>query len=78
MLLTIWVKPGVRAGAGVAPPEGDEPYDLIVRVPARPVDGAANAAVIRALADHFGVRKSDVSVVSGATSRVKRVQIEGR
>jgi uncharacterized protein (TIGR00251 family) len=48
---------------------------LAVRAP--PEDGKANAAVIALLADRFGVAKSAVSVVSGATDRRKLVEIHG-
>ena len=50
---------------------------LVVKVTARAVDGQANAAVIRALADALGVPRRAVSLVSGATSRTKLVQVEG-
>ena len=50
---------------------------LRVRVMAPPVDGAANAALIRLLAKRLGVAKSKVSLVSGATARNKIVEIEG-
>lgn len=48
-----------------------------VWVTASPTDGQANAAVCEALARAFDVPKSRVSVVRGATSRQKRVAIEG-
>jgi uncharacterized protein (TIGR00251 family) len=50
---------------------------LAVRLTAAPSDGAANAALIRLLAKALGVRKSDVSLTSGATSRMKRLHIKG-
>jgi uncharacterized protein YggU (UPF0235/DUF167 family) len=39
------------------------------------VDGAANEAICELLAKHFGVHKRDVSVVAGATSNKKVVEI---
>ena len=48
---------------------------LKVRISAAPVDGAANAELIKLLAKKFGVAKSDVSIVSGETSRNKRIRI---
>jgi hypothetical protein len=50
---------------------------LRVRVTAPPVDGKANAALERLVADALGVRKSAVSVVSGARGREKTIAIEG-
>lgn len=50
---------------------------LKVQLNAPPVDGEANLALVRLLADALGVRKSAVAIVSGETSRHKRVRIEG-
>ena len=58
----------------VGPSVGDR---LRVAVTAPPVDGAANAAVIEALAAAFSVRRAAVSIVRGETGRRKTVRIEG-
>jgi len=50
---------------------------LRVRVAAPPVDGAANKALLRLLADELGVSRGAVRLASGETSRVKVVEIEG-
>ncbi len=50
---------------------------LKIRLTAPPVDGAANEALIRFLADKAGVPKSQVEIVSGHTSRDKIVRISG-
>jgi uncharacterized protein (TIGR00251 family) len=50
---------------------------LRVRVAAPPVDGAANAALCRLLAQTVGVGRGNVRLVSGETSRRKVVEIEG-
>ena len=50
---------------------------LKVAVAAPPVDGAANAALIALLAKHFGLPKSAVTLVSGASARTKRVALAG-
>jgi uncharacterized protein len=49
---------------------------LKVRLAAPPVDGAANAELIKVLAKKFGVSKSDVAIVRGETSKNKRIKIE--
>lgn len=48
---------------------------LRVHITAAPVDGAANVAVVRALAEHFDVPKSQIKIVRGETSRDKVVEI---
>lgn len=50
---------------------------LVVRVTARAVAGKATEAALRALADALAVRRRDVSLVSGATSRDKVVEVVG-
>lgn len=64
-------KPGIgewRAGA-----DGRE--ELEVRVSAAPTDGEANAAVIKLLAKALGVPKGSIAIVSGETSRHKRIAV---
>ena len=46
-----------------------------LRADATPADGAANEAVIKLLAKALGVSRSELSIISGATSRHKRVEI---
>jgi len=58
----------------VGPMVGDR---LRVAVTAPPVDGEANAAVIDAVAQAFGVRRSSVSIVRGERGRRKTVSVEG-
>ena len=48
-----------------------------LRVAAPPVDGAANAELIRFLAKTLGVAKAQVTIVSGATGRRKKVRVSG-
>jgi uncharacterized protein (TIGR00251 family) len=50
---------------------------LLVRVTAPPVDGAANDALIRLIADLFAVPRRAVCIVAGERSRHKRVGIDG-
>ena len=50
---------------------------LKVKVMAPAVEGAANNALIRLLAEELGIARRDVRIVAGATSRQKLVVIEG-
>jgi len=50
---------------------------LLLRVTAPPVDGAANAAVVAALAQILDIPRNAVRVVEGETSRNKSVEIAG-
>lgn len=56
---------------------GEREGRLLVRTTAPPVDGAANEAVRRLVAAHFGVHRRDVTLVAGAHSRDKVLRIEG-
>lgn len=48
-----------------------------IKVTEKAMDGRANAAVIVALSLRFNVRKSNVSIVKGAASRDKMIEITG-
>ena len=50
---------------------------LKIRLTSPPVDGAANKLCREFLADLFSVPKSSVEIVSGETSRHKRVRVSG-
>ena len=64
-----------RAGrTGAAGTRGDA---LLVRLAAPPVEGAANDALVAFLARAFDRPKRDVRILSGQSSRDKRVAIDG-
>jgi uncharacterized protein YggU (UPF0235/DUF167 family) len=50
---------------------------LKARVRAAASEGEANAALVRLLAKSLGVAPRQVSLVAGATARIKRLKIEG-
>ena len=66
----------VRPGAGRTAVGGSFDDALVVRVSARAVDGQATQAAL-AVARAFGVRRRAVTLVSGATSRTKVVDVAG-
>jgi uncharacterized protein len=72
-ILNIRVIPRAKR-AGVAGTRGEA---WLVRLQAPPVDDAANEELIALLAQVLGVSKRAVSIVSGETSRHKRVQVIG-
>lgn len=70
MMFTVRVKPGSNRTEVVK----DDETHFTVRVTARAVDGRANDAVIAAFADYFDCAKSALSIISGKTSRTKRLE----
>lgn len=48
---------------------------LKIQLPAPPVDGAANEALTRALAEAFDVPRSAVNLLAGSTGRRKTIEI---
>ena len=73
MRVTVRVQPGsARPGVG-----GEHDGALTVRVSARAVDGRATEAALRAVAAAFGVRRRAVTLITGAASRTKIVEVAG-
>ena len=79
---------GVRLAVRLTPRAGRDALDgtgvdaqgrpvLLVRLAAPPVDGAANEALEAFLADLLDLRKKDVTIRSGQTSRTKIVSLAG-
>ena len=48
---------------------------FVVSVKEPPIQGRANQAIVRALAEFFGVSVSRVTIISGHTSRSKLIDI---
>jgi uncharacterized protein len=69
--LTLHVQPGASRTAVIGT-HGDA---LKVRLAAPPVDGKANAELLRFLAEAFGVPRRNVTLLRGETSRAKVVRI---
>jgi uncharacterized protein (TIGR00251 family) len=73
--LTVDIQVVPRASRTVVGPLVGE--RLRVAVTAPPVDGEANLAVVAALAEAFGVRRSAITIVRGERGRRKTVRIDG-
>ena len=67
----------VRPGAARTAVGGEHGGALVVRVTAPAVDGRATEAALAAVAGAFGVRRREVTLISGATSRIKVVDVAG-
>lgn len=48
---------------------------LKIKLTAPPVDGKANDALIKILAEYFSVTKSKIKIMAGATSKNKTIKI---
>jgi uncharacterized protein len=69
----------VRVAARAAKSEvvGFHDGALKIRIAAAPVDGAANAELVKLLARTFDVSKSAVEILSGQTAKTKQIKISG-
>jgi uncharacterized protein len=72
-VLTLRIIPRAAKNA-IQGPHGDA---LKIRLSAPPVDGAANAALIDFLSDALSLPRARIQLLSGQTSRTKRVRLEG-
>ncbi len=72
-ILPVHAQPGARK-AGVVGVHGQS---LKLAVRERPVDGRANKALVEALRDAIGVKRSQVELIAGETSRDKKFLIRG-
>jgi uncharacterized protein (TIGR00251 family) len=73
VLFAVRVSPGASRSRIL----GEHAGALKLAVAAAPEKGKANKAVIDFLAEALGVRKADVTVVAGETSRDKRIRVTG-
>lgn len=71
VILALHIQPGAKQTA-VAGPHGDA---LKIRLAAPPVDGKANTALLEFIAAKVGAGRTAVELLSGQTSRAKRVRI---
>jgi uncharacterized protein (TIGR00251 family) len=69
----------VRANSSINKVGGTagDPPRLVVAVQAPAVDGKANTAILKELAKAFGLKSRDFTILTGETSRDKRIQVMG-
>jgi uncharacterized protein (TIGR00251 family) len=72
-LVAVRVQPRASADAVIGEREGA----IAIRLKAPPVDGQANAALLRFLARTLGVAPTAVELVRGATGRQKWIRVAG-
>lgn len=70
-VLRVKVRPGARVSELTQSIDGT----WLAKVKAPPVDGKANVALIELISERFGVRRSQVTIKSGAGARLKLVHI---
>jgi len=78
--VSVRVKPGAsrtKVGGQYGEESAGQGVVLIVFVSQRAVDGAATEAVLKAVAKAFGLRRADVELVTGWTSRTKVLELRG-
>ena len=73
VILNLHIQPGAKK-TEIVGLYGDA---LKIRLAAPPVDGKANAALVAFIAAKVGAGRTAVEVISGQTSRAKRVRVAG-
>ena len=71
-IIEVKVKPNARESKIETNDEGL----LVAFVKAQPIDGKANAELISLIASYFGIRKNQVSIRTGASGRMKRIELD--
>lgn len=72
MRLRVKVKPNARRSS--ARTLGENEFEVSVR--AKPVEGKANAAVLKALAEHLGIAASRLRLLAGGRGRIKFFELK--
>jgi len=70
--VTLYIQPGAKSSRVVGLHDGLPK----IAIKARPIDGEANEALITFLAELGGVPKRSIEILSGQTSRIKRLEVD--
>lgn len=73
LILQLQVQPGARRNE-ITGLHGDR---LKIKIKAPPVDGAANLEIIRFFAEVLGIRRQEIEITSGESSRQKNLRVQG-
>ena len=73
MIISVKVKPNSKSDTITITPEGM----LTLRIKAPPVDGKANAYLIKYLSTILKIPRSSIEIIQGESSSLKRIMIEG-
>ena len=71
-IITLYIQPGAKQSRLVGLHDGMPK----IAIKARPIDGEANEALITFLAELGGVPRRSIEILSGQTSRTKRLQVD--
>ncbi len=71
-VITLYIQPGAKQSRVVGLHDGLPK----IAIKARPIDGEANEALITFLAELGGVPKRSIEILSGQTSRTKRLEVD--
>jgi uncharacterized protein len=74
IILSVHIIPGARKNEILSAREGETVH---IKIKAPPVEGKANDELVDYLHEILKVRKSQIEILSGQTSREKRVRILG-
>lgn len=77
LTLSVRAQPGAKKTSIVGVYGEGATAQLKIAVQAQPIEGRANSALIEFLAEHFGVSKRAVELVTGELSRSKVFLIRG-
>ena len=72
-VIQVKAKPNARASSLTRQDDGT----WLAQLKSAPVDGKANASLVAFLAEQLDVPRSQVELISGATSRQKRLRVSG-
>jgi hypothetical protein len=65
----------VKPGAAKSEVFINQKNELVIKLRAKPIDGEANEALIEFLSQQWKLRKSEIELIKGNTSRTKKLRL---